>query len=885
MAILKDSYKPSATLTYYSGNGTTRHITQTFLTTSSYKLTNVAFKLYKISTTSLSGTITLSLYAVDGNNKPTGSALASSTKDMKFLVSGSKPGGSIHTNSYVFTFDSPYLLSNATEYALVLSGTANMTYIGVEFAKTSAYSSGTFFVSNDSGSTWTAQSYLGVEWDCWFETYTNFDIQDSQTAGSEGSEVLVGNTWGGQTITFDSDYVLKSVEFKMARVTDTDIGAVVVSLRAADVNNKPSGEDISVAVRYSADIPLTTRDWREFTFDVPYKLVASTQYALVVHTTQASNSLSVGEITPSGYAGGSQVVSTDGGDSWTVNLTYDYLFRTYGTPVGAGQSGVSPTTDTKVSTKLWAIGADEFWYVNESNAWVVLSDSIGDIDTTESLTAQEAYGKVFIANGHNKKVADFANIKIATTAIGSHPPDFGTVLTGGSSGGVMVVDYITALASAVTIYGRRINNYPFQASEVVTGLDDDGNNISFTTSAAEVRPPHWYTWTTFGNSSNFGTMPDHASLVALYNGRVVLAGSKDYPHQWWMSRVFNPFDFLYTAGDNLTAVTSGSTEAGEVADVITALVPYGDDFFLFGGLSSLTILDGDPTYGGTLEILTDSEGIYGPKSWCKDTKSNLWFFSGDGLYRAEGGRRKPVSMSLDKLPNWNTDWEINPDKFRVLLAYDPVRNGIVISHSDFTSGTNKNYFYAIRLDGLYPETYPTDCAIFSSFSFRTKNEDEQLFLLGCNDGYVRIFAESQPDDILNDDTASTIVSYVALGVISLNKDLDIEGKLKDVTFDIARNINVTSTISADGTVTETEAEAASVDYQVYAAKDADNLLHNMKNESNQFTTGTLSISGLSNTIRPNARGRVAGIKLKNDNAGESWAVNAVIGTVTPLKRV
>jgi hypothetical protein len=220
----------------------------------------------------------------------------------------------------------------------------------------------------------------------------------------------------------------------------------------------------------------------------------------------------------------------------------------------------------------------------------------------------------------------------------------------------------------------------------------------------------------------------------------------------------------------------------------------------------------------------------------------------------------------------------------VLLTYDPVRNGIIISHSDFTGGTNKNYWCAIRLDGLYPEDYPTDCAIFSSFSFRTKNEDEQLLLLGCNDGYLRVFEESQPNDMLNDDTANAITSYVTLGVVSLNKDLDVEGKLKDITFDIARNVNITTTIAADGTVTETEAEAASVDYQVYVAKDADRLLYNMKNESNQFTTGTLSASGLSNTIRPNARGRVAGIKLKNDNAGESWAVNAVIGTIAPLRR-
>ena len=56
------------------------------------------------------------------------------------------------------------------------------------------------------------------------------------------------------------------------------------------------------------------------------------------------------------------------------------------------------------------------------------------------------------------------------------------------------------------------------------------NAISFTCTA-EVRPPHFYDWTTFGNSTNYGSMPDHATLVSRYNGRLVLAGSEDYPHE------------------------------------------------------------------------------------------------------------------------------------------------------------------------------------------------------------------------------------------------------------------------------------------------------------------------------------------------------------------
>jgi len=77
-----------------------------------------------------------------------------------------------------------------------------------------------------------------------------------------------------------------------------------------------------------------------------------------------------------------------------------------------------------------------------------------DIDTTKALWAFELYGKVFVVNGTNRKVADFINVKITTTDVGAHPPDFQTVLTGGTSGAKMIVDYITSLSGAATIYGR-----------------------------------------------------------------------------------------------------------------------------------------------------------------------------------------------------------------------------------------------------------------------------------------------------------------------------------------------------------------------------------------------------------------------------------------------
>jgi len=516
----------------------------------------------------------------------------------------------------------------------------------------------------------------------------------------------------------------------------------------------------------------------------------------------------------------------------------------------------------------------------------VLSGSEGEIDSTESLTAVEAYGKIFIANGSNKKVADFANVKITTTNIGSHPPDFGTVLTGSTSGAVMIVDYIDSLAGATNIYGRRINEYPFQA-ETVTGTDDDGNSISFT-GTAESTGPHWYDWTTFGNSTNFGSLPSSFDLVSLFNGRLVIAGIKAYPHEWKMSQVYNPWNYLYEAGGAGTALASGSTEAGQIGDVITSLIPYADDFFVFGCASSMYLLDGDPTYGGTIESLSDTEGVYGARAWCKDSQENLYFFSGDGLYRAEGGRSKPVSLSETRLPNWANNWPADSNHYRIVLSFDPINNGIIISNTSLADGSNMNYWYDITIDGFYPESYPSVCGIFSSYFYNAIDSSYRQLLFGCNDGYIRTFNLDQLDD---EGTSAdlAIQSWCSLPIKPLNDDLDREGKLQRLKFITGRNVTTELSITDgvpdtddDGYTIETVTSAGDINYELFVGDEAESLLKSMARSRDVFTSGTLDGTGRQNTIRPRARGYVCGIRLYNFNETETWSINRIMGTVIPI---
>jgi hypothetical protein len=69
---------------------------------------------------------------------------------------------------------------------------------------------------------------------------------------------------------------------------------------------------------------------------------------------------------------------------------------------------------SSIKKRLIAIGNDEFWYEDldvGAGEWKELAAANGDIDTTKQIWAFELYGKVFVVNGTNRKVADFINVK------------------------------------------------------------------------------------------------------------------------------------------------------------------------------------------------------------------------------------------------------------------------------------------------------------------------------------------------------------------------------------------------------------------------------------------------------------------------------------------
>jgi len=690
--------------------------------------------------------------------------------------------------------------------------------------------------------------------------------------------------WAFQSFTTTIPYSLTRIDIYVGKGAGDNVGTISVELYAASAG-EPTGSALATGSIDNADVPENGGagpDWVTCTLSSSYNLSASTQYVIVLHGASLTAADSVywsqddDGLGASDFAGGDAGWSINSGSSWSVDTTADYLFKAWGDTI--------PASDKKYSRSLVAIGNHEVWYQTDSTTMSELSAANNDINTVNPLTAFEAFQKLCIANETNRKIADFSNSKIATDDIGSNPPIRGTVLTGGSSGAVMVCDFITTSSSACTLYGTRTSTATFTSGETVTGTNPAtynfggtvpyGTAVSFVLNAAEVAAPHWYDWTPYANdTTNFGSLPTSAYISCLYRGRAVLAGHPDYPHQWYMSKVGDIFNWVYGSTDPLTAVAGNNTDAGEIGDIIRALVPYGDDYLVFGCAGSIHILTGDPAFSGQIDEIDNTTGIFSPWSWCRDDGGNLYFFGTNGVYVMEGGRSRPRNISEGYLPKLVDDWAVDPSLHRVVLTYDPLNHGIIITRVTLADGTNLNYFFDLKTQSFYPETYPTACGFFCGLYYPSDTPANRGLVLGCNDGYIRKHLRTAKDD----DTGATdtaISSYFTLEMLDLNEQADNKaGKLTSLTFELGGGASSGTFSDSDG-----------CSFDIHVADDAETCLEDIKDGATPIHTGTLSGTGRTR-VRTRIRGKWLGIRFYNATASQTFVVNSVSADIRPAGNI
>jgi hypothetical protein len=530
------------------------------------------------------------------------------------------------------------------------------------------------------------------------------------------------------------------------------------------------------------------------------------------------------------------------------------------TPGGVIDSDTVPTAstggDSRTVRKLVTFGTDssdngECWYEDSAGSLVELSGSNGGFAPTSLMTAAEAYQKVFVANDSNLRVADFTNTKIVDANGFTNVPDKGDLIAQGAVTGV--VDYVNS--SGNTMYVKPTSG-TFVITTAITNTTEGGIQI-FPSPDSVDAPPNWYTW-----GAMAGSLPNRASLVCNYRGRLVLAGNPEYPHQWYMSRQADPWDWLYAVNDAQAPVAGSNADAGELGDVITCLAPNKDDYCIFGCVNTIWVMRGDPAAGGSLDEVSLSTGIIGPFAYCWDAQDNFYFFGSHGISRIPPNFAGVENLSIMVLPNLSKDAGINPTTHRVCMGYDREREGVLTIITKLSDGTHESYWYDLRTQGFFPETYGFNPAPLSCFFYESATPANRALLLGGADGYIRQF----DDDDKNDDAGAAgdvaISSYATIGPLQIGKDADRWGRMKAISF--------TTSTDTDG-----------LTYDIHVANTAEEVVDDSISGATPLHTGTISAGNRVKTTRARSRGAWLGVKLENTTASESWQFEKLVADIKP----
>jgi hypothetical protein len=469
----------------------------------------------------------------------------------------------------------------------------------------------------------------------------------------------------------------------------------------------------------------------------------------------------VATVTANGTSLGSVDLSTHGaaaGSRFGIGMNYGASARPI---VGAFFLFYIPT-NVDSGNRVWTLAASNGSLYSDDGAGG-LAQVTGDSTLASDLTlyAVEHLGKLYIADyaeSSNVEVTD-AEVSSSTTFDSVSVSDWTTVADADDDaiaiddGNAAGTHYISTVASG---------------SITLSATTTDGTGMT----ARVVRAPKVWDSTTNTISiwqGTSGNMPLECSLICRFMGGIVLAGQKRFPHIAYHSASGDPDDW-YTGSTSPTgAYATTLAENDVIGQPIRALIPYKDDYLIYGCTSQMWVQRGSLRLGGTIVNVSRSIGILGQSAWCFTPEGYLVWCSSDGLYAmpASGGTPEPVSR--DALPDEFRN--LDPSTVHVQLAWDFESKGIKIALT--TVGQNRtHWFFHWKYRAFWREKYQDDHQPTALLDNALINETPTL-LIGCADGYVRehLAGEGQDDGY-------QITSYVDYGPIRLGRS-DLGGGTLD----------------------------------------------------------------------------------------------------------
>lgn len=266
-------------------------------------------------------------------------------------------------------------------------------------------------------------------------------------------------------------------------------------------------------------------------------------------------------------------------------------------------------------------------------------------------------------------------------------------------------------------------------------------------------PPVWLLWNapTTGPEDHIknviGGQTYTATNIALYGSRLVLGGVKQLENVWFMSQIDDPDVWSASTGNPEDAIAGNNGQWGIPGDEIIALIPFGQGSIIFAGKKSMSMLTQDPIFGNaSIQQLSRTVGICGPRGWCNGPEKSVFLLSQDGLYRItpnDFNVDRGQLISRDKLDSFfsKVKWEdVSPS-----ITYDVERRGVWIFLTRIDQPASSTHlFYSEQTDGFFPfKMYdPNFYGAYSQAQMLTDDGRVQVAIFGSTSGQLGIFDSS-----------------------------------------------------------------------------------------------------------------------------------------------
>jgi len=195
-----------------------------------------------------------------------------------------------------------------------------------------------------------------------------FERNGNPTCAAGGGSLFYGDMWRGQTFTPQITHKITKIKLGVWRVGNA--GPLIISIRKTS-EGKPVGEDLVSLTVDPSTLP-TDDSWYwtgigecpeedytlsllpEFTLPEPVTVEANQQYAIIFRSPtspDSSNCINFSIITEEDtYPRGDELVSQDGGDTWSIKSGWDIYFAEYGEEIT--EEAPSPTLTEQITNLM-----------------------------------------------------------------------------------------------------------------------------------------------------------------------------------------------------------------------------------------------------------------------------------------------------------------------------------------------------------------------------------------------------------------------------------------------------------------------------------------------------------------------------------------------------